>query len=543
MLTTALAVVAAAAVNPPLALSADVSGSDVFITGQNFGTQQPPTVTLGGTSLAVQSYSPTAIVARLPSSTAPASYVLVVQCYGTTGPLLAAGLVLTVGAAGAAGPQGPPGPAGATGPQGLAGLTGPMGPTGATGPQGLVGPSGAQGATGADGQSVAGSSEPVGSNCAYGGAKYESVSGVSYVCNGAPGASLTAVALTVGDSNCPYGGSRFSIDGGQTTYACNGAAGLAGAAGPQGPAGPQGATGPQGPAATIPSDLVVNTIQGDGTGLSNLRPEALRPGVASININGNAATATTATSFTGLLNGDVQGSQSNTMVRAIAGIPIDLGAPAAGQALTFTGTSWSPANTTPPNNSITTQLVRDGTLLNDDLSLYTKFVSVRDAASPGQERFALTNGDPKLFFQTTSSVAAGFDPANHTVFFSVVPASITNAMLQDSSVGLTAGTGLAGGGQVALGQSVTLSLANSGVTPGTYVNPTLTIDSQGRVLSASNGAIASTGSLTLYRCTSVCVGDCTRKGNLTEDPCDCGKGDGTGGSSCGFAVDTGLKSL
>jgi len=86
------------------------------------------------------------------------------------------------GPPGAAGPQGPPG---ATGPQGPAGATGPQGPTGATGPQGPTGATGATGATGPAGQSVVGASEPPGVNCANGGVKYTSATGVDYVCNGA----------------------------------------------------------------------------------------------------------------------------------------------------------------------------------------------------------------------------------------------------------------------------------------------------------------------------------------------------------------------
>jgi hypothetical protein len=56
------------------------------------------------------------------------------------------------------------------------------------GPPGPAGPPGSPGTPGTDGQSVIGTVEPAGPNCPFGGVKYISASGTTYVCNGAPGA-------------------------------------------------------------------------------------------------------------------------------------------------------------------------------------------------------------------------------------------------------------------------------------------------------------------------------------------------------------------
>lgn len=74
----------------------------------------------------------------------------------------------------------------------------------------------------------------------------------------------------------------------------------------------------------------------------------------------------------------------------------------------------------------------------------------------------------------------------------VVAAAIGNAGLTNSSVTVTAGTGLSGGGSVALGASVTLSMPNVG-TAASYGSatqvPVFTTDAQGRVTSVTNTPI------------------------------------------------------
>jgi hypothetical protein len=80
--------------------------------------------------------------------------------------------------------------------------------------------------------------------------------------------------------------------------------------------------------------------------------------------------------------------------------------------------------------------------------------------------------------------------------------NIGNGSLVNSSVTVTAGTGLAGGGAVALGASITLSLPNTGpgagaIGGGTSFINSITLDAQGRVTAATTGAPAPLGARTV----------------------------------------------
>lgn len=142
------------------------------------------------------------------------------------------------------GPSGPPGPAGVAGRNGAVGLNGkdgapgPMGPAGPAGAIGPVGPAGANGATGPAGTSIASVALAVGSSsCPNGGTKFVDGAGITtYVCNGntgpagasgssGSGSGITATSLASGDANCPNGGTKFTDGNGNISYACNGSAG------------------------------------------------------------------------------------------------------------------------------------------------------------------------------------------------------------------------------------------------------------------------------------------------------------------------------
>jgi hypothetical protein len=100
---------------------------------------------------------------------------------------------------------------------------------------------------------------------------------------------------------------------------------------------------------------------------------------------------------------------------------------------------------------------------------------------------------PNTTFVLTSGLLSGGGQltGNVTITLDSVPvANVTGAV--PNTVNVIAGTGISGGG--ALTGNVTINLANTAVTAGTYGTATqvsqVTVDTQGRITSASNVAIA-----------------------------------------------------
>lgn len=95
------------------------------------------------------------------------------------------------------------------------------------------------------------------------------------------------------------------------------------------------------------SDLIVKDVssQMNQTNLNDLLLDLTRfNNLKNIALSGQANTAVTATSFSGALTGDVNGTQTATSVDRIKGITISTIAPLMGQVLQFNGTQYVPAN-------------------------------------------------------------------------------------------------------------------------------------------------------------------------------------------------------
>jgi hypothetical protein len=85
-----------------------------------------------------------------------------------------------------------------------------------------------------------------------------------------------------------------------------------------------------------------------------------------------------------------------------------------------------------------------------------------------------------------------------------------NTGLQNSSITINTTSPITGGAATALGSSITLAHANSGVTATSYTNANITVNAQGHITAASNGSVTS-GTVT-----SVATGNGLSGGTITS---------------------------
>ena len=159
---------------------------------------------------------------------------------------------------------------------------------------------------------------------------------------------------------------------------------------------------------------------------------------------------------------------------------------------------------------------------------------------------SITNGDTS----SAPSSDAVYD-ALATRDASIATKADTSALSSkaNTSTSISTGTGLTGGGDLSADR--TISLNNTGVTPGSYTTANITVDAQGRITSATTGTGSSAAALprsyisglkiAKVDATTVSVGDgVARSSDNTTDLTLTGTG---GLTNIDFTSDTGLNSV
>ncbi|MGZ3784278.1 MAG: tail fiber domain-containing protein, partial [Bdellovibrio sp.] len=213
---------------------------------------------------------------------------------------------------------------------------------------------------------------------------------------------------------------------------------------------------------------------------------------------GSATTASTATNFSGSLVGDVGGTQGATSVNKIKGIALDFStAPTNGQVLKFNGTSWAPSA---DNAGVGTVTNVSGTApIGVATGTSTPVISLANGSAAGQvyrwdgtsswvaaklkytDLVNATAGNPWPTTTCAAGEAVTWSSASDS--FSCTSLTIATSQL-NGTLNAAQMPAFTGGDVTSSAGSLNLSLANSGVTAGTYKS--VTVDAKGRVTAGTN---------------------------------------------------------